>query len=79
MPRWMNPTLIFRSQRGLFFGNLQKYQHKEALEDLTTLGMTVEEFWQHDDKDYIEFEERKLSVPKQVHVKLPWVIVMPHP
>jgi hypothetical protein len=41
--------------------------------------MTVEEFWQHDDKDYIEFEERKLSVPKQVHVKLPWVIVMPHP
>jgi hypothetical protein len=31
---------------GKCFVSLQKYQHKEPLEDLSTLGMTVEEFGQ---------------------------------
>jgi hypothetical protein len=35
-----------------FFGCLQKYQHKEPLKDLGVPGMTVEEFWEGDDKDY---------------------------
>jgi hypothetical protein len=34
--------------------------------------MTVEEFWQDGDKDYMEFEYEKLVVSKQVHVKLSW-------
>jgi hypothetical protein len=42
--------------------------------DLSTLGMTVQEFWQHDDRDYKLFEYGKLLVPKQVHAKLPWLM-----
>jgi hypothetical protein len=37
-----------------FVGVLEKYQHKEPLEDLSTPGMTVEEFWQDGDKYYIQ-------------------------
>jgi hypothetical protein len=44
------------------------------LEDLTTPGMTVEEFWQHVDKDYIEFDYEKPLVHEQVHVKLSWIM-----
>jgi hypothetical protein len=40
--------------------------------DLSTLGMTMEEFWQHDDRDYKLFEYGKPLVPKQVHAKLSW-------
>jgi hypothetical protein len=57
---------------GKFFGTLQKYQHKEPLENLGTPGMTVEEFWQDGDKAYMKFEYGKSLVPKQVHVKLSW-------
>jgi hypothetical protein len=38
---------------GKIFSTLQKYQHYEPLEDLSTQGMTIEEFWQYGNKDYI--------------------------
>jgi hypothetical protein len=41
---------------GKFLGGLQKFKHKELLVDLSTPGMTVQEFWQHDDKDYKLFK-----------------------
>jgi hypothetical protein len=44
------------------------------LEDLGVPGMTIKEFWQCGDKDYMKFEYRKLLVLKQVHVKLSWVM-----
>jgi hypothetical protein len=44
------------------------------LEDLALEGMTVEEFWQHDDKHYREFEYEKPLVPKYVHLKLLWIM-----
>jgi hypothetical protein len=64
MPMWMNPTLIFHLQWGFFFDNLQKYQHKEPLQDLVVPGMTVKEFWQYDNKGYMEFEYGKPLIPK---------------
>jgi hypothetical protein len=57
---------------GKFLRGLQKFKHKEPLVDLSTLGMTVQEFWQHDDIDYKLFEYRKPLVPKQVYAKLLW-------
>jgi hypothetical protein len=42
--------------------------------DLSTPGMTMQNFWQHDDRDYKLFEYGKLLVPKQVHAKLPWTM-----
>jgi hypothetical protein len=48
------------------------------LEDLALEGMTVEEFWQHGDKDYWEFEYGKLLVPKHVHLKLLWIMQKIH-
>jgi hypothetical protein len=36
--------------------------------------MIVEEFWQHGDRDYKEFEYGKLLVPKYVHLKLSWIM-----
>jgi hypothetical protein len=53
-------------------GGLQKFKHKEPLVDLSTPGLTVQEFWQHDDRDYKLFEYGKTLVPKQVHAKLSW-------
>jgi hypothetical protein len=44
------------------------------LEDMALVGMTVEEFWQHGNKDIWEFEYGKLLVPKHVHQKLPWIM-----
>jgi hypothetical protein len=44
------------------------------LENLALKCMTVEEFWQHGNNDYKEFEYVKLLVPKHVHLKLPWII-----
>jgi hypothetical protein len=36
--------------------------------------MTIKEFWQYDNKDYTEFEYGKPVVPKQIYVKLPWIM-----
>jgi hypothetical protein len=55
---------------GKFLGGLQKFKHKEPLVDLSTSGMTVQEFWQHDDRDYTLFEYGKPLVPRQVYAKL---------
>jgi hypothetical protein len=57
---------------GQILGGLQKFKHKEPLVDLSTPGMTVQEFWQHNDRDYKLFEYEKSLVPKQVHAKLLW-------
>jgi hypothetical protein len=40
--------------------------------------MTIEEFWQDNDKDYMEFEYRKPLVPNHVHVKLSWLMKKLH-
>jgi hypothetical protein len=55
---------------GKFYGGLKNYKTKKPLEDLTLEGMTVEEFWQHGDKDYREFEYGKSLDPKRVLLKL---------
>jgi hypothetical protein len=57
-----------------FYDGLKNYKTKKPLEDLTLVGMTVEEFWQHGHKDIREFEYGKLLVPKHVHLKLPWMM-----
>jgi hypothetical protein len=41
---------------GKFYDGLKNYKAKKLLEDLALGGMTVEEFWQHGNKDYREFE-----------------------
>jgi hypothetical protein len=58
----------------IFYATLKNYKTKKLLEDLVVSGMTVKEFWQHGDKDYIEFEYRKLLVPKHVHLKCSWIM-----
>jgi hypothetical protein len=55
-----------------FFSCHKKYQHNEPLKDLGILGMTVEKFWEDDDKYYNEFEYGKTLVRKQAHAKLLW-------
>jgi hypothetical protein len=55
---------------GNFFWGLQKFKHNESLVDLSTPCMTMQEFWQHDNRDYKLFEYEKPLVPKQVHAKL---------
>jgi hypothetical protein len=57
-----------------FYDSLKNYKTKKPLEDLAVEGMTVEEFWQHGDKDYREFEYEKPLVPKHVHLKFPWIM-----
>jgi hypothetical protein len=57
-----------------FFGGLKNYKQKKPLEDLAVLGMTIKEFWQHGNKDYIDFEDGKLLVPKYVHVKFTFIM-----
>jgi hypothetical protein len=57
-----------------FYYCLKNYKIKKLLEDLVVEGMTVEEFWQHDDKDYREFEYEKSLVPKYVHLKFLCII-----
>jgi hypothetical protein len=44
------------------------------LEDLVVPGMIVKEFWQHDDKDYTEFEYGKSLVPRHVRLKFWWAM-----
>jgi hypothetical protein len=68
------PNIDILTVVGKLFGNLEKYQNKKSLQDLVVLGMTIKEFWQHSDKDYMEFEYGKSLVPKQVHVKLSSII-----
>jgi hypothetical protein len=58
----------------IFYASLKNYKTKKLLEDLVVSGMTVKEFWQHGDKDYIEFEYRKPLVPKHVHLKCSWIM-----
>jgi hypothetical protein len=57
---------------GKIFSSLAKYQLKEPLNDLGTPRMTLEEFWQDDDRDYVKFEYGKRLVPKQVRATFPW-------
>jgi hypothetical protein len=44
------PSIDILTIVGNFFSNLQKYQHKEPLQDLSVPGLTIKEFWQHDDR-----------------------------
>jgi hypothetical protein len=63
------PSINNKTVVANFFGGLKNYKHNKPLEDLVVLGMTVKEFSQHDNKDYMEFEYGKPLVPKYVHVK----------
>jgi hypothetical protein len=55
------------------YDGLKNYKTKKLFEDLALEGMTVEEFWQHGDKDYREFKYENLLVLKHVHLNLPWI------
>jgi hypothetical protein len=57
-----------------FYDCLKNYKTVKPLEDLVLEGMTLEEFWQHGDKDYWEFEYGKPLFPKHVHLKFPWIM-----
>jgi hypothetical protein len=57
-----------------YYDDLKNYKTKKPLEDLVVEGMTVEEFWQHGNKDYRKFEYEKPLVPKHVHLKFPWIM-----
>jgi hypothetical protein len=57
-----------------FCDSIKNYKTKKPLEDLTLEGMTIEEFWQHGDKDYKEFGYGKPLVLKHVHLKLLWIM-----
>jgi hypothetical protein len=50
----------------------KKYQHQEPLKNLGIPSMTLEEFWEDDDKGYNKFEYGEQLVTKQVHAKLMW-------
>jgi hypothetical protein len=57
-----------------FYDCLKNYKTKKPLENLALVGMSVKEFWQHDNKDIQEFEYGKPLVPKYVHRKLSWIM-----
>jgi hypothetical protein len=57
-----------------FYDSLKYYKTKKPLENLVVEGLTVKEFWEHDDKDYREFEYGKPLVPNHVHLKLSWIM-----
>jgi hypothetical protein len=57
-----------------FYDGLKNYKIKKLLEDLALEGMIVDEFGQHGDKAYREFECGKPLVPKHVHLKLSWIM-----
>jgi hypothetical protein len=62
-----------------FYDCLKNYKTKKLLVYLAIEGMTVEEFWQHDDeKHYREFAYGKLLVPKPVHLKFLWIMYKFH-
>jgi hypothetical protein len=69
-----NPKTIVEK----FYGSLNTYKTEKPLEDLVIPGMIVKEFWQHGDKDYMEFEYRKPLVPKHVHLKFLWIMQKIH-
>jgi hypothetical protein len=60
------------------YDGFKNYKTKKPLEDLVLVGMTVEEFWQHGDKDIHEFEYGKPLLLKHVDLKLPWIIQKLH-
>jgi hypothetical protein len=62
-----------------FCDGIKNYKTKKLVEDLALVGMTIEEFWQHDGKDVREFEYGKPLVPNHVHLKLPWMMQKLHP
>jgi hypothetical protein len=57
-----------------FYAGLKNYKTKKSLEGLVVPSMTVKKFWQHGDKDYMEFEYEKSLAPKHVHLKCPWIM-----
>jgi hypothetical protein len=61
-----------------FYDSLKNYKTKKPLEVLALVGMTIEEFWYHGDKDIWEFEYGKLLVQKHVPLKLPWIMQKLH-
>jgi hypothetical protein len=61
-----------------FYDGLKNYKTKKPLEDLALVGMSVEEFWQHGDKDMREFEYGKPLVSKHVRLKLSWIMQKLH-
>jgi hypothetical protein len=66
-PNKDNTTIVLK-----FFSCHKKYQHQEPLKDLGIPGITVEEFWEDNDKYHNEFEYEKPLVTKQVHGTLMW-------
>jgi hypothetical protein len=62
----INPKITVEN----FFGGIKNYKQNKPLEDLAISGMTIKEFWQHDDKDYTKFEYGKSLFQKHVHVNL---------
>jgi hypothetical protein len=61
-----------------FYDGLKNYKTKKPLEDLALVGMSVEEVWQHGDKDILEFEYGKPLVPKHVHLNHSWIMQKLH-
>jgi hypothetical protein len=61
-----------------FYNGLKNYKTKKSLEDLALVGMSVKEFWQHDDKNIREFEYRKPLIPKDDNRKLLWIMQKLH-
>jgi hypothetical protein len=61
-----------------FYDGLKNYKTKKLLEDLALEGMSVKEFWEHGDKDYMEFEYGNQLVPKYVHLKFMWIMQKLH-
>jgi hypothetical protein len=57
-----------------FYDGLKNYKTKKLLEDMALVGMSVEEFWQHGNKDIQELEYGKPLVPKHINLKLPWIM-----
>jgi hypothetical protein len=61
-----------------FYDGLKNYKTEKLLDDLALVGMSVNFFWQHHDKDIQQFEYGKSLVPKHVHRKLPWIMQKLH-
>jgi hypothetical protein len=57
-----------------FYDCLKNYETKKLLEDLVVEGMTIEEFWQHSDKDFREFKYGTPLVPKHIYLKFLWIM-----
>jgi hypothetical protein len=57
-----------------FYDDLKNYKTKKPLEDSAVEGMIVKEFLEYGGKDYREFQYGKPLVPKDVHLKLLWIM-----